>query len=238
MSAYRDDVEALSARQVALASEVAAKTRELSQASELLADARARAKLPVLDNIRVATPCTADWAKMSGDERVRACGDCKKNVYNLTEMTRDEAQALIIEKEGKLCVRYFQRKDGTILLKDCVIGVKRSRRRRIIAAGAAALLAGGAGILYRSMTHDEQPEAMQGGATMSHDDQYTTMGVVEMPPEIKGEMQGGTDGDYVGGGISFDAHRQLEQLNPPPAPATKKAAKVHRTPASKLNPGH
>jgi len=27
-------------------------------------------------------------------------------------MTRDEAQALIIEKEGKLCVRYFQRTDG------------------------------------------------------------------------------------------------------------------------------
>jgi hypothetical protein len=232
MSAYRDDLEALSARQVALASEVATKTRELSQASELLADARARAKLPVLDNIRVATPCSADWAKMSGDERVRACGDCKKNVYNLTEMTRDEAQALIIEKEGKLCVRYFQRKDGTILLKDCVIGVKRSRRRRIIAAGAAALLAGGAGILYRSMTADDQPVATQGGATIRHDDQYTTMGAVEMPPdEIKGEMHGGTDGEYIGGDIG-PSH--VDQVPPPP---TKKPAKVHRTPASKLNPG-
>src|SRR5438128_589318 len=112
---YRDDLAALSARHDALSTEVAHKTKELAQASQLLDDARAKARLPILDNIRVATPCTAEWAKMSGDERVRHCADCKKNVYNLSDMTRDEAEQLIIEKEGKLCVRYFQRKDGTIL---------------------------------------------------------------------------------------------------------------------------
>jgi len=166
MPAYRDDLEALALRHASLANEVAAKTRELSAASELLADAKARARLPVLDNIRVATPCSADWAKMAGDERVRACGDCQKNVYNLSDMTRDEAQALIIEKEGKLCVRYFQRADGTILLKDCVIGARRKRRRRLFAVGAAALLAGGAGLVYRSMTDAAAPppEPIMGGA--------------------------------------------------------------------------
>ena len=165
MPAYRDDLEALSLRQAALATEVAVKTRELTAASALLADAKARARLPVLDNIRVATPCTADWAKMTGDERVRACGDCKKNVYNLSDMTRFEAEALIVEKEGTLCVRYFQRADGTILLKDCAIGVKRKRRRRLFAIGAAALLAGGAGLVYRTMAPDEPPplETIMGG---------------------------------------------------------------------------
>lgn len=146
---YRSDLDALAARQSALESEVAQKTRELAEATQMLADATARAKLPVLDNIRVAAPCSADWSKMTGDERVRHCGDCKKNVYNLSDMTRDEAQALIIEKEGKLCVRYFRRADGTILLKDCSIGVSRRRKRRIIAAGAAALLAGGAAVALR-----------------------------------------------------------------------------------------
>ncbi len=182
MPAYRDDLEALSLRQAALASEVAAKTKELTAASELLADAKARARLPVLDNIRVATPCTADWAKMTGDDRVRACGDCKKNVYNLSELTRFEAEALIVEKEGKLCVRYFQRADGTILLKDCMIGIKRKRRRRLVAFGAAALLAGGAGIVYRAMAPDDAPpvEPIMGGIGPAHH----SMGLVELKGEV------------------------------------------------------
>jgi hypothetical protein len=155
MSVYRDDVEALSHRHASLASELETKTRELDAAARLLDAARTRAKLPILDNLRVASPCPAEWSKMTGDERVRSCGDCNKNVYNLSDMTRDEAQALIIEKEGKLCVRYFQRSDGTILLKDCAIGVKRKRRRRIVAVGAAAMLAAGGGIAYRMLTHHE-----------------------------------------------------------------------------------
>ena len=57
MAVYRDDVEALSARHSALSHEVATKTRELSDAARLLDEAKTRAKLPVLDNIRVATPC-------------------------------------------------------------------------------------------------------------------------------------------------------------------------------------
>jgi len=142
MAAYRDDLEALNARHEALSTEVAHKSRELAQAAQLLDEAKTRARLPVLDNIRVATPCNADWENMLGDERVRACGDCKKNVFNISTLTRDEAQALIIEKQGKLCVRYFQRHDGTILLKDCSIGVGRRRKRKVVAAGIAALLAG------------------------------------------------------------------------------------------------
>src|SRR6185369_1103336 len=132
---YRNDLDALAARHDALASEVATKTKELDAARQLLDDAKQRARLPVLPNIRVASPCTADWNQMTGDERVRHCGSCNKNVYNLSNMTRDEAEALIVAKEGRLCVRYFQRKDGTILLKDCEVGVKQRRKRRIIAAG-------------------------------------------------------------------------------------------------------
>ena len=30
-------------------------------------------KLPLLARIRVATPCTADWNAMTGDDRVRHC---------------------------------------------------------------------------------------------------------------------------------------------------------------------
>src|SRR3954471_11066003 len=147
MTTYRNDVEALAARQAALAADVATKTRELESTSQILEEARAKAKLPVLPNIRVASPCSADWKAMTPveDERVRHCGSCEKNVYKLSDMTREEAEQLILAKEGRLCVRYYQRKDGTILLKDCEIGVSKKRKRRLIAAGAAALLAGSAG---------------------------------------------------------------------------------------------
>jgi hypothetical protein len=130
---YRNDLDALTARQAALETEVRDRTRELDQARRLVEEISARARLPVLDNIRVAAPCAASWDAMAGDARVRACGDCQKNVYNLSELTREEAENLIREKEGKLCVRYFQRADGTVLLKDCAVGVKRRRRRRIAA---------------------------------------------------------------------------------------------------------
>ncbi len=167
---YRDDVTALTARHAALTVEVQQKARELEAASALLAEAKAKAKLPVLPNIRVAAPCTADWNAMVGDERVRECAKCDKRVYHLSNMTRDEAEALIVENEGRLCVRYFQRRDGTIILKDCEVGVSSRRKRRLIAAGAAALLAGSAGaaMTLSSRTNrapDPDRVEIQGGVT-------------------------------------------------------------------------
>lgn len=166
---YRNDLDALAARHDALAAEVAIKTKELDTAKRLLDDAEQRAKLPVLPNIRVATPCTADWTKMTGDDRMRACADCNKNVYNLSDMTRDEAEALIVQKEGRLCVRYFQRKDGTILLKDCAIGVAQKRKRRLVAAGAAALLTGGGFVAHRLMREAPTPEMVTGEFAVAED---------------------------------------------------------------------
>jgi hypothetical protein len=187
--AYRDDVTALAARHTALSQELAEKQREVVDTRNLLEQARARLRLPVLENLRVASPCTADWNKMTGDERARHCGDCQKTVYNLSGLTRDEAEALLIEKNGNLCVRYYQRKDGTILLADCEVGVKRNRRRRWIAAGAATLLAGGAGVIaYRALHHEEPTPLM--GATVGMptvtvtDVQQVTGGTPIEPPVV------------------------------------------------------
>ena len=68
---YRDDIAALTARKQALDTEVAERTRERDEAARMLAEANARLRLPVLDNIRVASPCKASWADMVGDDRVR-----------------------------------------------------------------------------------------------------------------------------------------------------------------------
>ena len=137
---YRSDLDALEARHSALDAEVTTKTQERDATRRLLDDARARVSLPVLDNIQIAAPCHADWAGMTGDERVRHCGSCDKNVYNLSEMTREDAQALLVQHEGKLCVRYYRRHDGTILTADCPRGKKYRRGRRMIIAGGTAIV--------------------------------------------------------------------------------------------------
>ena len=45
-----------------------------------------------LNNLRIASPCPADWEKMVGDERVRHCAECNLNVYNLSAMTERQVQ--------------------------------------------------------------------------------------------------------------------------------------------------
>ncbi|MEZ6057928.1 MAG: hypothetical protein R3C01_14615 [Planctomycetaceae bacterium] len=82
-------------------------------------------ELPVL---KIASPCTADWEEMTGDERVRFCGHCEKHVYNLTVMDPREVHELIERTEGKFCGRLYQRADGTALATDCPVGLARMKR--------------------------------------------------------------------------------------------------------------
>ena len=82
-----------------------------------------------LDHVRVAAPCESDWDQMIGDERVRFCGQCSLNVYNLSSMTRSDAGSLIARTEGRLCVRFYRRRDGSIITRDCPVGLRAIRRR-------------------------------------------------------------------------------------------------------------
>jgi hypothetical protein len=73
-----------------------------------------------LHRIDIASPCTASWDKMTGDNRVRHCGDCNKNVFNLSAMPEAEAAALLASNDsGQLCVRFYRRADGTLMTSDC-----------------------------------------------------------------------------------------------------------------------
>lgn len=102
-----------------------------------------------LEQIKVASPCHADWDEMTGTGQVRFCQGCRKNVYNLSEMIRAEAEALVEEKEGRLCVRFYTRADGTMLTQDCPVGLRavRYRRAKKFSYAAALLLSCGTGLL-------------------------------------------------------------------------------------------
>lgn len=89
-----------------------------------------------LDKIRIASPCAADWGKMYGDDRKRFCSECKLNVYNLSAMTKAEAERLLINSEGRLCVRFYRRTDGTVLTENCPVGWERVKQRVSLIATA------------------------------------------------------------------------------------------------------
>lgn len=83
-----------------------------------------------LDGLSIASPCSADWNQMQGDERRRFCAQCKLHVHDLSAMSRDEANALLqAGKQGRVCVRFFRRADGRVLTRDCPVGMRQQLRR-------------------------------------------------------------------------------------------------------------
>jgi hypothetical protein len=108
-----------------------------------------------IDRLRIATPCPISWEQMAGDSRVRFCGHCRLNVYNISELSRSEAEALIVSTEGRVCARLFRRRDGTILTKDCPVGLRALRMR--VSKKATAVFATIAGI--SSMAFGQQSSA-------------------------------------------------------------------------------
>lgn len=106
-----------------------------------------------LNNIKVASPCPANWDAMYGDNRKRFCGECKLNVYNLSGMSRDDAERLVRNAEGRLCVRYFQRADGTVITEDCPVGWSKikAKTRVYVTAAFSMIMALFTGMLFASV---------------------------------------------------------------------------------------
>jgi len=118
-----------------------------------------------LPSIEVASPCTVSWDGMRGDDTVRFCGKCRLNVYNLSAMTQAEAAAHIAAREGRMCVRFYRRPDGTVMTRDCGSVARKVARGAftIICTFVALVLTGSAIGLDTWMTSVRWP-AFLGGA--------------------------------------------------------------------------
>ncbi len=108
-----------------------------------------------LDRIRIATPCPVSWEQMTGNDQVRFCDQCQLNVYNIAALTRIEAESLIASTEGRLCARLYRRPDGTVLTKDCPVGLRALRKR--VSQRTAAVFA--AMISFAAAAFGQQPAA-------------------------------------------------------------------------------
>jgi hypothetical protein len=65
-------------------------------------------KKTFLDSIKVDDPCSESWEEMTGNDKVRFCSHCAKDVNNISEMTRKDAMRLVRRSNGRICVRYRQ----------------------------------------------------------------------------------------------------------------------------------
>lgn len=104
-------------------------------------------QLRVLNDLNVASPCSADWNEMEGDDKARYCAECRLHVFDLSAMDLEEAAETIALHSDGLCVRFFRRHDGTVLTRDCPVGVERKRQtRRVEIRRAACGFAAGASL--------------------------------------------------------------------------------------------
>jgi len=163
-----------------------------------------RQQLKVLNDAHIAAPCPMRWKDMTGDDQVRHCDVCVKNVYNLSGMTRAEAAKLIQDKDGKLCARYFVRPDGTIITSQCpkVIRDQMTTLRKF-AVRATAVLAPlalfSAVFAVPSVRGDENPPAKQIATIVqrvleslgfSFEEKPQLMGDFMLPPSQRQELTG------------------------------------------------
>ena len=170
--------------------------------------------IPLLLNVRVAAPCTADWNAMSeiDGERVKFCSGCEKRVYNLSAMGQAEAEGLLRKHEGRLCVRYYRRADGTILTTDCPVGLKALQRltlqRRTTSFAACVMLCLGFAVFRAAnivnRTIGQVAPSVQTPATS--DPSFLTGDNTEFP-----QVQ--TDDSVVGGAIMGDIFIDVKPVN-------------------------
>lgn len=103
-------------------------------------------KKNLLDRIDVSEPCSEDWEEMTGNDQVRFCSHCSKNVVDLSSYTRQRAEKLVRDSSGGLCVRY--RKDERGRVVTAPPRFTQIKRRAKIAAGVLATTMSVASMAY------------------------------------------------------------------------------------------
>jgi hypothetical protein len=168
------------------------------------------AKSPI--KLKVASPCSASWSEMEGDDAIRHCGSCNKKVYQLSNMSSEQVEDFLLSRKTRglrTCVRFYQRADGTMLTNDCSVGKARKRKKQVISAfGAVAVSASAIGIGMRAQSDVAPAPDVAAPAIIEHElimGEETAM--PDSPPEPVPEIQ-----EVMQGGIGDDALEMLGEV--------------------------
>jgi hypothetical protein len=142
-----------------------------------------------LDQISVAEPCHVDWNEMKGNSAARFCEHCQKTVHDLSAMPREQAEKLVCQSAGSLCIRITKGPDGVVQTLDYrgLAGPRRwTWRAWTLVALAVALMAGvvNAAIFGRRV----MPPAPV-AATLPPLQQQMMMGVMLPTPRLQAPSQ-------------------------------------------------
>ena len=108
-------------------------------------------KTDFLNSVSIASPCEANWNEMEGNEQIRFCQSCKKNVYNISSMSTDDAVNFLLEKnKERPCLKLYQRADGTLITDNCPVGLRKARTH-LCKATATILFAIGLSVLAQKV---------------------------------------------------------------------------------------
>ena len=99
-------------------------------------------KKTTLDRVYLKTPCSTEWNLMEGNEQIRFCIECNKQVHNLSSMTREQAEDLLAKAGGELCAKIDRDERGNIITADQLkhTSLFRIPSPRFTSAAVAALL--------------------------------------------------------------------------------------------------
>jgi hypothetical protein len=151
---------------------------------------------PLVEAVRIARPCHVSWDAMTGDDRVRFCKACHLNVYNPSAMTRQEAEDLLRRREGRMCLRLYRRADGTVLTRDCPVGLRAAQGKvryatRLLLAVLLFTLLGAMAVLWQSKQGTTGPSGRtdRWGSLRQHEPFRTVLNWLDpLPPPDPCEM--------------------------------------------------
>ena len=140
--------------------------------------------MKLLERVVVAAPCPLSWDMMDGDDKVRHCSGCSRNVYNLSMMSEQEAESFLQINGASQCVTFYRRADGMIMTDNCPKGLKAIRDRvqlwsKVAAGFLASVLSIGSSFAQQS------PEKVQHsgqGQSNSHNPPPGVGGAIWIPP--------------------------------------------------------
>lgn len=115
-----------------------------------------------LDQLNVAQPCSASWEEMTGNHQKRFCSECSKHVFDFTQMTRQQIEAVTAIHQGNLCARITRREDGSMVMAEPSLPVYPSRRLNSPMLNAAV-----ATVLSLSVPVAAQPVTIQQGGVVA-----------------------------------------------------------------------
>jgi hypothetical protein len=61
-----------------------------------------------------------DWDQMAGDDRIRFCNLCQRNVYNLVQLSRPEIDQIWKDEPERVCARMVRNESGQLVTRENV----------------------------------------------------------------------------------------------------------------------